>query len=147
MTAFIFIGMEPDFGIQPISLALLFVPLLFRLYLDYETIVIHNERPNHSLHTAITGALMAVLSVIVWYIEPVKYCWQPFLLMWGIFGLFFDYLLNILRKKEWYYITVDNPGIFDRAFLAIGVWGELFFKLWWLLTTFSVYFYMSYITG
>lgn len=145
MKTFIIYGMESDFGLHWL-LILLLIPLIHRLWLDHRTIKKLKNEVDHKKHTIITGALMVLLSFPVWVYGPCRYLFQPILLSWGIFLMFFDYFLNLLVGKSWYYIdeALDGKGsLTDRLWLYTGVWGSLFVKSWILMVTFAVYFYLS----
>ena len=148
MIAFIFFGMESEFGFHWLML-LLIVPLIFRLWWDYKTIVTESKEPNHTKHTIVTGVVMLALCVFVWRFGPAKYFFQPLFLSFCIFLMFFDYTLSLLRGLDWWYVDegLDGKQSFtDKIYMHLPWWGILFGKLWFLLCWFSVYFYMNYIT-
>lgn len=146
MNLFIIYGMESDYG-PTWSILLLFLPLAFRLFMDWYTITKDKKEVNHIMSTLITGALMLVCCSADLNQGHARFFIQPILMSWGIFFMFFDYSLNLLRGKSWYYIDEEKDGVgslSDLLYAKWGVWGTLFFKVWFLLVTFSVYFYLSF---
>lgn len=149
-STFYLMGMESDYTIHWYSLFLLTLPTILRLAYDYYTIVNKKTEVNHLQHTLITSAGMIIVSCIVWRLEPIKYLFQPFLLSTGIFVLFFDYLLSVLRGKNPFYIDEGKDGkqsYADRVYERIGPIGTAFFKLWYVLVVICFYFYWTLITG
>lgn len=145
---FYFLGMKSDLTIHWYALLLLALPTILRLTFDWYTISRKKVEVNHKQHTIFTALGMIIVSWIVWRIEPVQYLIQPVFLSIGIFVLFFDYMLNLLRGKNFFYIDRGTDGkqsLSDKAYSVMGTFGTAFFKLWVVGVCMGVYFYMSYI--
>jgi hypothetical protein len=148
MNTFTLFWLETDHGIQPVSVVLLFLPLIFRIVWDGYKILVEREEINHEKHTTATACFMFLTSYAVFRIEPVRYMVQPVLLSWGIFWLFFDYLLNLLRGKNFFYVDQGEVSAkIEKVYVFLGPWKTLAVKLWWFTVVLSVYFHMSYILG
>jgi len=147
MKAFIFFGMQSDFCFRW-AMLLLVIPLGLRLWWDYHTIVNQKKEVNHAAHTILTGVMMAVVSVFDWALGPTKFYFQPLILSFGVFVLFFDYALNLLRGLNWWYVDEGLDGkqsLTDRIYTMLPWYGILFLKFWIFLLGFSVYFFISYV--
>lgn len=148
--SFVFLGMETDHGIGFWAIIFLIAPLAIRLAWDGHEILVCRREVNHGKHTTATAFFIFVAAFAVWLIEPVKTVFQPFMLSWGIFWMFFDYGLNIIRGKRILYIDLGTDGkqsFFDSIYEKLGPYPILGAKLWFLLLTFSIYFYWTLITG
>ncbi len=146
MTGFNFLGLQTDYGISFVALALMCVPTILRLLFDAFWIRVIKKEVNHLLHSAVMGVLMVLIAIHVYFIESTHNMTQPLFFQFGIFTLFFDYGLNLIRGKKWYYIDQGldgNQSWADRVYQKIGVYGTLGLKLWIALLCFSIYFYWS----
>ena len=147
MKAFIFFGMQSDFGFRW-AMLLLVIPLGLRLWWDYHTIVNQKKEVDHAAHTILTGVMMAVVSVFDWVFGPAKYFIQPLIFQWAIFVLLFDYVLNLLRGLDWWYVDEGLDGKqswMDSIYTQLPWWAIMFVKIWVFLLGFSVYFFISYV--
>lgn len=142
--------METDHSISMWSVLLLSVPLVVRTVWDGHRILVKRKEVNHGKHWSATAFFIFVSAFSAWRLEPVEYLFQPLLLSWGIFWMLFDYMLNIIRGKDFFYIDVGLDGKqsnFDRIYEWLGPYGTFAVKLWFLLLTILVYFHLSYIIG
>jgi len=140
--------MKLDFPINIITLLAAFIPLVFRLTWDYITIVKLKQYVNHTGHSVVTGILMLTLSYIIFQTDPLSNIFQPLLLQWAIYWLFFDYSLNLLRGKHFFYTSGfnTNSSWFDRKIYSqIPIQLVITAKVWFAIVAFCVYYYWSYI--
>jgi len=148
MEGFNFLGLETDYGISFVAIVLMCMPLMLRLSFDALWILVVKKEVDHTAHSAAMFALMVFISIHVYSIEQTHNVIQPFFFQIGIFTLFFDYGLNLVRGLKWHYIDqgLDGKQSFaDSVYQRIGVLGTLFLKLWLALLCFSVYFYWTLI--
>jgi hypothetical protein len=146
MIAFIFFGMESDFGLHW-SLIFLLIPLFIRVKWD-SALIRAGYEVQHTKHTIITMAMYAIISIPAWYLGPAKYFFQSFIFGGCIFAFSFDYLLDLSRHLKLTYVDQGLDGISskeDSILKQMPWWGILFIKIWVLLFGFSVYFYWSYV--
>lgn len=137
-----------DFGISFGAVILLLLPLIFRLFLDLFLIKVIKEEVPHKAHTYITGVVIFITSWAVLMTEPVYYLFQPLLFEVGIFWLFFDYVLNLIRGEKFFYIDLGLDGKqswFDSWYVKFGWLNVLFLKLMLFAFSFLVYFQLSLI--
>lgn len=147
---FMFFGMETDHGIGFWSIIILFSPLAIRLAWDGHEILVRKREVNHGKHTTATAFFILIAAFAVWVLEPVRSVFQPFMLSWGIFWMLFDYSLNIIRGERFFYIDLGTDGkqsFFDSIYEKLGPYPVLGVKLWFLLLSFSIYFYWTLISG
>ena len=67
---------------------------------------------------------------------------------WAIFVLLFDYVLNLLRGLDWWYVDEGLDGKqswMDSIYTQLPWWAIMFVKIWVFLLGFSVYFFISYV--
>lgn len=127
------------------------LPLLIRLAVDYIKIERKNQKITklgYRLRWGLTllgtlgaGALSKLIDPTAPYIFHV-------LFSGGVFLLFFDYALNLLRKKDWYYISANpNHGSWIERWKYNNntVWSLLFAKLIVTGTMISTYLYYTYL--
>lgn len=127
------------------TILLLFIPLIQRLWWDLKTIKSGKEI-RHGYHLAVSAMIMLAVSYLAVRLGNYHAIWQPYALSVGIFGLFFDYALNILRGLNWYYIDDEPESSWtDKQWSKAGVWGTLFIKLWVAGVCFSICYFSSYI--
>lgn len=150
MIAFKILWLEADHSIGFWSIIILFLPLIIRLAWDGHRILVERKEVKHGKHSTATAFFIFIAALAVWCLEPVKTIFQPFLLSWGIFWMFFDYALNLIRGERIFYIDLGLDGkrsFFDSVYERIGVHGTLFAKVWFLLLGISLYFNWSYFIG
>lgn len=141
-----FFNMEPSYSIHWITVSLMFVPMTIRLFFDYITIK-NGIKVDHKIHTYITGSLMVLVSLFSSWYEPASW-WQLLFLQWAIFFLLFDYSLNVIRGKNFFYIDTGTiHSVSDGLYAKIGVLGTAFVKVWIILLALSLYFFFPYVTG
>lgn len=142
--------MESDYGISIVALFFVFLPLVARLWADRLVIKVHKIEVEHGLHTFLTALMMLACAYAVNLLDHVS-MFKAFMLEWGVFWFFFDPVLNLLLGKNWYYIDEnvnDKKGKFakiEQFYNRLGIWNTLFIRSWWMLFTFAIYFYSSYI--
>lgn len=146
--AFSLLGMQSDYAFHWSLIFFLFLPLVARVYADYKVIKSGVE-VMHFWHLVMTALAMAALSCYARALTGIP-VWKVFVLQWGVFWLFFDYALNVVRGKKWYYIDQGKDGkssLTDKVYNRIGILGTLFVKFWWFVFCLSVSFFGSYVTG
>lgn len=142
-----FFGMEPSYGMYWYSLFLCFIPLVQRLISDFQMIRYHKTEVDHKSQTIVTGLMMVVFTIALSFKEPASW-WQILFFMWAIFFLLFDYSLNVMLGKNFFYIDTGKiHSLSDGLYARIGVPGTAFFKVVIMLLAISLYFFFPYVTG
>jgi len=117
-----------------LCLLLLVVPLPIKLKWDYDLWKKHGKNP-HPFRLVVIVTVMGLVSYIVWRIGPVRYLAQPLLLSTAIFGMFFDYIINWIEGRDWYFIS--EPGDKYGSWIDMHIYYPLG---WWKLLILKVCF-------
>jgi len=108
-----------------LCLLILTLPLAIKLRWDYVA-WLAKKHINHPQRLVLIGALMVLLSFVVWRIAPAKYFIQPLFLSVSIFFMFFDYIVNLQEGRSWFFIPDKDDqetSWTDRnVYAPIGVW-------------------------
>jgi len=106
----------------------LIAPLIIKLRWDYVA-WLAKKHINHPQRWAATAVGMLILSFLVWRIAPIKYLIQPFCLSAAIFCMLFDYLINWLEDRDWWFIPDEYD--YDASWTDKNIYAPL--GLWWLM--------------
>lgn len=105
-------------------LILLALPLPVKLVWDYESWKAE-QHINHPKRYAVMGVLMTLVCFLVWHFGPAKYLAQVLMLSVGIFWMMFDYVINLVEGRDWWFIPdKDDPDASgtDKIYAFIGWW-------------------------
>jgi len=99
------------------------------------------QAPGYRNRNIVLAASMLVIAAISLLIDPTPPFWTRLTYQLGIFVLFFDYGINLLTGKKWYYISTTSKNRWEKLraktqFVHI----ELFIKLWLAACGISVYY-------
>lgn len=147
--SFSILGMYSDYNFQFTNLLFLLTPLAKAFYDS----VLHEDRnlpTDHKLSLLIFSILGFIISIIDFHFSVAPHLLQSLLFQVSIFWCFFDYLDNWFSGKSWWYISTDTSS--NSSWIERNVYSKLpspimwlFFKLWFLVLGFCVYYFFSYI--
>lgn len=141
-----------DYPINIITILILLIPTLVRLWTNYRQIEIKNQpfgKRGYFIQNLWTGGLILGVSLVDFYISPVQYYFQPVCLSIALFVLFFDETLNLLRSKPFgYYGEGSNDKSFLEELVVEYVPGPIsltFIRLWIFTVLAACYYSLSLI--
>jgi hypothetical protein len=125
-----------------VTFALLSIPFLQELILDYIRIVRKKKEDDHATDTPIRGAIILVMAIVNWKVTGHS-VWQSALLGVALFWLIFDYALNILRKQKFFFL--GKSSWFDRKLSNLHPLMILFLKVFLFAFALLVYYNLDQI--
>ena len=134
-----------------LGLLVLSLPLIVRLIVDYIKIEKKKEpitKSDYRVRWGVTFLATIGAGVISKLLDPTAPLVFHILFSAGVFVLFFDYALNLLRGKKWYYRSSNpqHPSKWEQIRMNyIPIHADVFLRLIVTGAMISTYFYYTYL--
>ena len=123
--------------------------LLFSLYtiirLGWDTIVIRRAtksitQKGYNMRNLVMAPAIALIALVSYLLEPSAPYWTRIVAQLAIFVFVFDYAINLTTGKKLIYSNPNSNSRYERIRAKIGVYPELFIKLWLLACGLGVFY-------
>lgn len=81
---------------------------------------------NHFWTAVARGFLMGLISLVLWWMHATEYWWQGAVLCFGVFFAFFNYLYNLLTRRNLLYLRSKGT---DAMLAHMPPWGRWIIEL------------------